>query len=81
MRRTIAIAAALLSIAACNKGDREAPSADTVVVQPPTPPPETAVVNAKNGPGKGKENRYILISGDSPRPGCRDGGDGFQYCR
>jgi hypothetical protein len=25
-------------------------------------------------------SRYILISGDAPRPGCTDTGDGFQSC-
>ncbi|HMJ18499.1 MAG TPA: hypothetical protein VK478_08910 [Gemmatimonadaceae bacterium] len=36
--------------------------------------------SAKQAPTQAASSRYILISGDAPRPGCTDTGDGFQTC-
>lgn len=55
---------AIILLASCEKADK------------PQPVPAVKVVDT----AKPKSSRYILISGEAPRPGCYDTGDGFQSC-
>ena len=40
----------------------------------------TSPGQAKYSQGKNSSSRYMLASGDAPRPGCTDNGDGTQSC-